>query len=247
MARILFFPLFLIILSLAVFLVLRIRSMFTLSKSRDIVLSGSSPYRGDILDLADAMVKSLEDLDRIEYKSEIHVNYKKVEAFSRTCPGPGYSKITGGQAIVEFSRGNGSITARANRDDQKQISRENPWVDFWCGTSSMEESLGLFRGSGLKVMAGSTGAYLQRNYTEIIILSPSLPAPANEAFEVCTPFLSRVYGKNLSDPGARIRNFMIRIMVNSLTSLPDFVEVKYNVFREDQFVYDFLQNSRLMY
>ncbi|MCL5934885.1 MAG: hypothetical protein M1543_00015 [Firmicutes bacterium] len=247
MARILFLPMFLIIVALAIYLVLRIKSMFTLSKSKDVVLSRPSPYGGDISDLVDTMLRSLNGIAPVKYQSEIHVNYKKITAFSRTSPGAGYCSITEGSSELEFTRENGSILVSTGRSDQKQISRENPWVDFWCGISPLEECLNLFKEDGIKIAAGNVGSFIQRNYSEIVALSPVMSARPNQAFDLCAPFLGKAYGKNLSEPGITIRNFMMRLLVNNLTSLPDYIEIKFNVFRNDEFACDFMQYSRLLY
>jgi hypothetical protein len=247
MARVLFLPVFLIILALAIFLVIRIKNMFTLSKSKDITLFRPSSYGGDTRELVAMMLNAMNSLDAIQYQSEIHVNYKRITAYSRTAPGSGLCRINGRSAVVEITRENGGLLVKSGRADQKQISRDNRWVDFWCGVGTLEESMDLFNRDGMKVAAGDTGAYMQRNYTEILILSHALPPRANQAFEACAPFLGKIYGKNLSDPGISIRNFMVRLLVNSLTSLPDYVEIKYNVFRGDDFLCDYLQNSRLLY
>lgn len=247
MARILFLPVFLIILAAAVFLALRVRSMFALSKSKDIVLSRPSPHGGDVHDLINMMLKSVSSMASIEYRSEIHVNYRRITLFSRTSPDSGCSKVTGKAAAVEFTRENGSILVKSGGSDKHSIPRENRWVDFWCGTSRLEENFRLFSEDGLKISAGNTGAYLQRNYTEIIILSHAMPARSNQAFGLYAPHVAKVNGKNLSEPGVNIRNFMIRILVNNLTYLPDYIETKFNVFRDSEFICDYLQNSRLLY
>lgn len=247
MARILFLPVFLIILALAILLVIRVKNMFTLSKSKDITLFRPSSYGGDARELIATMLNSLKSLDVVQYQSEIHVNYKKITAYSRTGPGSGLCRITGKSAVVEIARENGSLLVKTGRADQKQISRDNRWVDFWCGVGTLEENMDLVNLDGMKVAAGDTGAYMQRNYTEILILSHALTPRANQAFEMCAPFLGKIYGKNLSEPGVSIRNFMMRLLVNSLTSLPDYVEIKFNVFRGDDFLCDYLQNSRLLY
>lgn len=247
MARVLFLPMFLIIVALAIYLALRIKSMFTLSKSKDIVLSRLSPYGGDVSDLVNTMLRSLIGIAPVKYQSEIHINYKKITTFSKTGPGAGYCRITEGTSELEFTRENDSILVNSGKSDQEQISRENPWVDFWCGISPLEECLSLFREERIKIAAGNVGAFMQRNYLEIVALSPVMPARPNQAFELCAPSLGKAYGKNLTEPGIIIRNFMMRLLVNDLTSLPDYIEIKFNVFRNDQFVCDFMQNSRLLY
>lgn len=247
MARVLFLPLLLIILALAVFLMYRLKTMFSLSKSKDITLSRTYPYEGDVRELTGAMLAALNNMPSVHYQSEIHVNYRKITAFSKTGPGSGYSKITGGSATVEVTRENGSLLVKTGRSGHKQINRNNRWVDFWCGVSTLEESMDLFLREGIKLMAGDMGTYMERNYVEILIVSHALSPGAGQAFGMCAPFLGKVYGKNLSGPGVEIRNFMMRLLVNSLTSLPDHVEIKYNIFRGNEFVCDYLQNSRLIY
>ncbi|MCL6611556.1 MAG: hypothetical protein K6T66_08460 [Peptococcaceae bacterium] len=247
MARILFLPLFLIILALAVYLLFRLKTMFSLSKSKDITLSRPSPYGGDVRELTGAMLAALNNMPSVQYQSEIHVNYRKITAFSKTGSGSGYSKITGRSATVEITRENGSLLVKTGKSVQKQINRNNRWVDFWCGVSTLEESMDLFSREGMKAAAGDMGAFMQRNYVEILIVSHALSPGAGQAFGMCAPFLGKVYGKNLSEPGVGIRNFMMRLLVNSLTSLPDYVEIKYNIFRGNEFICDYLQNSRLLY
>lgn len=247
MARILFLPVFLIILAAMIYLAFRIRSMFALSKSKDIILSRPSPFGGDVHELIGMMTRSISNLSSIEFQSEIHVNYRKITSFSRIGPDTGYCKITGKAAVVEFSRENGSIRVQSGGSGKESVSRENPWVDFWCGISQLEQNFGLFSQDSMKVAAGNTGAYMQRNYTEIIILSHSMPSRANHAFGLYVPHMAKVFGKNLSMPGVNIRNFMMRILVNNLTFLPDYIETKFNVFRDSEFVCDYLQNSRLLY
>ncbi len=247
MARILFLPVILIVLALAVFLVIRVKTMFTLSKSKDIVLSRPSPYGGDVRDLIEIMLRSLNSLDSVQYQSEIHVNFKKFTAHSKTGSDSGYCKITGKSAAIEITRENGLLLVKPGKSVQRQIPRENRWVDFWFGVSPLGESMELFSREGMKVVAGDVGGYMQRNYIEIMVLSHAVSSRSNQAFETCAPLLGKVYGKNLAEPGVSIRNFMLRILVNSLTSLPDYLEIKFNVFRDNDFVCDYLQNSRLLY
>lgn len=246
MARILFLPIFLIILAAVVLLALRVKSMFALSNSKDIILSRPSPFGGDITDLTGATLKSLNSLDQVEYHHDIRVNYRKITAFSKAGPDSGHFKVTG-KAAVEFTRENGDILIKAGGPASSSLPRENRWVDFWCCLAPLEESLRLFYEDGMKVSAGNTGSYMQRNYTEIIILSHAMSSLSNQAFGLYAPHMAKVFGKNLSMPGVNIRNFMMRVLVNNLTFLPDYIETKFNVFSDSEFVCDYLQNSRLLY
>jgi hypothetical protein len=40
---------------------------------------------------------------------------------------------------------------------------------------------------------------------------------------------------------------MVRIIVNNLTYMPDFLEIKFHIFRDGDFISDYMQNSRLLY
>lgn len=247
MARVLFLPLFLIILAAVIFLVLRIRHLFSLGKSKDIVLSRPSPCGKDVHDLIGPMLSALNNLHSVEYQSEIHVDFRQVLSYSKTGPQYGYNKITAGKAVLEITRENQSATVKTGKSSPKSISRENRWVDFWSGTSTLEESLEIFAEDGMKIMAGNVGSYMQRYYTEVFIVSQSMSPRSNEAFVQCAGAMDRVYGKNLAEPGVKIRNFMMRILINNITSLPDYVETKFNIFRDSEFVSDYLQNARLLY
>ncbi|MFZ5634332.1 MAG: hypothetical protein ACOY40_15945 [Bacillota bacterium] len=247
MARMLFLPLFLIVLAAVIFLVLRLKSMFALGKSRDITLSRPSPYGEDVHNLIGPMLSALDNLPSVEYQSEIHVDFRKVLSYSKTGLQSAYNRITAGTAVLEITRENQNITVKTGKSSPKSISRENRWVDFWCGTGTLAESLGLFREDGMKVMAGNVGSYMQRNYAEVIILAQAMSPRSNQAFAQCAGVMGRVYGKNLSEPDVKIRNFMMRILVNNITSMPDYIEIKFNIFRGSDFVCDYLQNSRLLY
>jgi len=247
MARVLFLPVFLIILALAVFLALRIRSMFVLSKSRDIVLSRPAPSGADLDDLAGLMVNSLNQLPAVQFQSEIHINYRKIIALSQTGPTGSHCKYSGKSVNLEIAPENGTAVARSDGAVLARVPRDNPWVDFWTGLMPLEAGLDLFSREGMKIITGNVGVYQQRNYTEILIISPALPARANQGLAFCAPALDGVYGRKLDEPGINIRNFMIRLLVNNLTYLPDHLEIKYNLFQESEFLGDYLQNSRLLY
>ncbi len=247
MARMLFLPVLIIILVIIVFLALRVKSMFALSKSKDIVLFRPAPYGGDVGELAGTMLKSVNSLTTVEYQTEIRVNYRRIINFSRTAPGSGYSKFTWKGGVVEFLRENDVIGIKTGKAGDKSIPLENRWVDFWCGTSPLEENMKLFWEDGLKITAGNVGSYTQRNYTEIIVLTHAMSPRSNQAFKVFAPHMARMYGKNLAEPGVNIRNFMMKILVNNLTCLPDYIETKFNVFKDSEFICDYLQNSRLLY
>ena len=248
MARILFFPAMLIILALAVSLILYLIKMFRLSKSKDVTLSNPHSYEGDIRTLTDSVNESLNNLGSVQYQSIIYINYRKITSFYKNDgKGNGYCKIIGKSAFTEITRENQTLLFKTKKTDGGKIPRDNPWLDFWCNVSTLEESIHLFSQDNVKVITRDMGSYQQRKYFEIIAVSPIFSSQANKAFESCTPFLSLVYGKNLLDPGINIRNFMMRVLVNNLTYLPDFIEVKFNIFRGDDFICDYLQNSRLRY
>ncbi|MFZ5649054.1 MAG: hypothetical protein ACOY30_15700 [Bacillota bacterium] len=247
MARILFLPVLLVILALAAILILKIKSMFSLSKSKDIVLFRPVPYGADVRELLDSMLASLGNLSSVQFRSEILVNFRKIISLSRTGSGNGYCKITGKSTEIEITRESDAIIIKTAKTSQKSISRENRWIDYWSGTITLEESLDLFDESGMKFMAGNVGTYLERKYTEILVISHSMPQDASSAFETCYSPMEKVFGKNLSDPGTAIRNFMVRILVNNLTYMPDYIETKFHVFRGEEFISDYLQNTRLLY
>lgn len=247
MARILFFPLLLIILAVVVFLVLRIRSMIALGKSKDVTLSRPTPYGDDVHGLIGSMFNALKDLPAIQFQSEIHVNFRKVMSYARIQPESVYNKISAKGAVLEITRESDLITVKSGKSSPRSIDHSSRWLGFWCGVSKPEESLRIFTEDGLKVTAGDTGKYMDRLYTEIIVLSHALKPGANEAFRQFAGLSGRIYGKDLSDPEINIRNFMVRILVSNITSLPDYIETKYNIFRDDQFVCDYLGNTRLLY
>jgi hypothetical protein len=248
MARILFLPVFLIILALVVFLVLRVKAMFSLSKGSDIVLSRSMPFEGDLQELLGEMLASVKALPRVEYQSDIVINFHKVSSYSRMEAATGYCKISDRSKAVEVTRENGKITVKSGKWSSTLEAGENPWLNYWCGVNTLEEALKLFYESEMKVQAGDTGLYTQRKYIELLVLSHALPDRANEAFDKCFPSLSPVYGKDTARPQARVRNLMVRILINSLTSMPDYIETKFNIFDgENQFVCDYVQNARLLY
>lgn len=247
MARMLFLPVLLIILALAALLVMRVKSMFSLSKSRDITLSMPSPFGGSVPELVENVLQSLKSLPSIQYQSEIIVNFQKIFAYSRTGPADGYCKATGKHGIIEVFRKDDGILFKTVKSGEKSIPGENPWMDFWCGISPLEESLGLFKESGMKIMAGNVGTFMERKYTEILVISHAMPHQSNTAFDQCFSTMDKVFGKNLSGPGITIRNFMVRLLVNNLTFMPDHIETKFNIFRGEDFVCDYLQNSRLLY
>lgn len=248
MARILFLPAFLIILAAMIFLALRVKSMFSMSKSRDIVLSRAVPFEGDLPELMGQILDSVKALPRIEYQSDIIINFHKITAYSRTEYNSGYSKIKDKSRVVEISRDNGKITVKSGKIDRVLDAGENRWFYYWCGVSPLEESLKLFYESGMKIQAGDTGLHTDRKYIELLALSHALPDQANESFAKYFPAMSAVYGKDLAGPEARVRNLMVRILVNSLTSMPDYIETKFNIFNgENEFICDYMQNSRLLY
>lgn len=248
MARILFLPLLLVILMIVVFLVLHLRSMIKFSKSKDIVLQRPDPYPSDTMSLVNDMLKSLKTLSTVEYQSIIHVNYRRVTSFSRIGnTETGYSKIRSKSDLFEINRDDGNILIKMGKSESISIPRDNQWLDFWCGISPLEENIRLFQEEGMKLMAGNTGTYMQRKYTEILVLSHSISSRPNQAFESCSVFNDKIYGKKLSGRNLNIKNMMVRILVNNLTYLPDYVETKFNVFSGDEFICDYLQNSRLLY
>lgn len=248
MARILFLPAFLIILAAMIFLALRVKSMFSMSRSKDIVLSRAVPFDGDLPELMGQMLKSVKALPRIEYQSDIIVNFHKITAYSRTEYNSGYSRIKDRSRVVEISRDNEKITVKSGKLARVLDAGENRWFYYWCGVSPLEEFLKLFYESGMKIQAGDTGLHTNRRYIELLALSHALPDQANESFAKCFPAMSAVYGKDLARADARVRNLMVRILVNSLTSMPDYIETKFNIFNgENEFICDFMQNSRLLY
>ena len=247
MARILFFPVFLALLGLVIFLILRIMSMFGLSKSKDIVLHRPAPFPGDPGELAGEMLESLKSLSQVEYRSEILTDFRKITTYSKIGEA-GYCKATAKSRVIEITREKSEVVIKSgNKDITSLPCAENPWIDFWCGTRSLEESLRLFYEGNFKVQAGNVGVYMDRKYSELLVLSHALPDQANQAFDACFSHMSPVYGKNLAQPGMIIRNFMFKILVNNLTAMPDYIEIKFNVFRDTEFVCDYLQNSRLLY
>ncbi|HBV95914.1 MAG: hypothetical protein JL50_04660 [Peptococcaceae bacterium BICA1-7] len=248
MARVLFLPALLIVLAIMIFLALRVRSMFIMSRSRDIVLSRAVPYEGDLPGLMGQMLDSVKALPRIEYQSDMIVNFRKLTSYSRTESNSGYSRIKDRSKVVEINRDNAKIAIKGGKADIALDAGENQWFYYWCGVSPLDEFLKLFYESGIKIKAGDTGLHTERKYIELLMLSHALPDSANESFEKCFPAMSAVYGKDLSRPDARVRNLMVRILVNSLTSMPDYIETKFNVFNgENEFVCDYMQNSRLLY
>jgi len=247
MARMLFLPVLLIILALAALLVMRVKSMFSLSRSKDITLSMPSPFGGSVQELVVSVLQSLKSLPSIQYQSEIIVNFQKIFTYSRTGPAEAYCKATGKHGIIELSRKDDGILVKTVKSGEKTIPGESPWTDFWCGISPLEESLGLFKESGMKIMAGNVGTFMERKYTEILVISHAMPHQSNTAFDQCFSTMDRVFGKNLSGPDITIRNFMVRILVNNLTFMPDHIETKFNIFRGEDFICDYLQNSRLQY
>jgi len=74
-----------------------------------------------------------------------------------------------------------------------------------------------------------------------------MPNQSNKAFNHCFSSMDKVFGKNLYGPDIVLRNFMVRILVNNLTFMPDYIETKFHIFRGEDFVSDYLQNSRLLY
>lgn len=246
MARLLFFPVLLMILLLVVFLALRLKTMISLSKSRDIKLQQPLPAMSGKEELIDGMIGAVGSLASIGYQTEIHVNLRRISAYSRNTAGSGYSKFTGRSNVVEITRDGDGLKVK-NGKNGDYTSPGSRWVDFWCGTSMPEGDMRLFMEEGMKIQVGSTGTYMQRKYTELLIVSPALPDNANRAFEQAAGILSRLYGKNLNEPGIRVRNFMLRVLINNLTSLPDYIEVKANIFKGDEFISDYLQNSSLLY
>ncbi|MFZ5651921.1 MAG: hypothetical protein ACOY4I_13880 [Bacillota bacterium] len=247
MARILFLPVLLVILALVAILVFKIRSMFSLSKSKDIVLFRPAPFGAEVRELLDNMLTSLGNLSNIQFRSEILVNFRKIISLTRTGSGNGHCKITWKSTEFEISREAEAIIVKTAKTSQISIPRENRWIDFWSGTGTLEESIKLFGESGMKIMGGNVGIYQERKYTEILVISHSMPREASKAFETCYSPMEKVFGKNLSEPGIVIRNFMVRILVNDLTCMPDYIETKFHVFREDEFISDYMQNARLLY
>lgn len=248
MARILFLPVFLIILALVVFLALRLKAMFGLSKSRDIVLSRAVPYEGDLQALLRDMLESLKALPRTEYQSDIVINFRRLSAYSRTESATGYGRVSDRSRTVEVNREGSKLTIKSGRSSSILEGGDNPWHYYWCGVSTLEEALRLFYESGMQVQAGDTGLYTQRKYIELLVLYHALPEKANESFDQCFPALSQVYGKDAARPGAKVRNLMVRILINGLTSMPDYIETKFNIFdSENQFICDYMQNARLLY
>lgn len=248
MARILFLPVILIILMIVIFLVLYLRSMIKFSKSKDIVLQRPDPYPLDTMNLINDMLKSVKTLSTVEYQSIIHVNYRRVTSFSRIGNAEaGYCKIKSKSNLIEINRENGNILIKMDKSENISIARDNQWLDLWCGISTLEENIRLFQEEGMKLMAGNTGTYMQRKYTEILVLSHLISSRPNQAFESCSVFNEKIYGKKLTGQNLNIKNMMVRILVNNLTFLPDYVETKFNVYSGDEFICDYLQNSRLLY
>ncbi|MFZ5645408.1 MAG: hypothetical protein ACOY46_17705 [Bacillota bacterium] len=247
MARILFLPVFLIIVALVIFLALRVKRMFGLSKSRDITLLRPVQFEGDIAEIIRETLESLKGMPSVKYQSDILVNFRKINSYCRTGPDSGYHKINEKSKIIEITREKGEVAFKAGKTESRIDSADNPWVYYWCGVNTLEESLRLYYDSGMKVQAGNTGIYLERKYTEIIVLSHALPQPANEAFNKCFSEMTSIYGKNLAEPGISIRNLMVRILVNNLTSMPDYIETKFHIFKDNEFISDYQQNSSFLY
>lgn len=247
MARILFFPVLIIILAIAAFLIYRVKSLFELSRSEDVVLSRPSPVNTDITQLIKGMLDALKALPSVEYQSDILVDYHRISSHSKNGSETASCKFSSKSGTIEAVRDKESILLTHNGATRHSISRENPWMDFWCGVASLEESLELFYHSGMRIMAGNAGTYMGRRYTEILIISHSMPELSGTAFEQCFEAMKKVFGGNLAGPDTRIRNFMSKILVNGLTNMPDFVETKFNLFRGDKFICDYMQNSRILY
>lgn len=247
MAKILFLPVLLVILALAAILVYKIISMFSLSKSKDIVLLRPVPFGADVRELMDSMLTSLGNLSTIRFRSEILVNFRRIISFTKAGSENGQCKITWKSTEFEISRDAEAIIVKSAKTSMLSIPRENRWIDFWSGTGTLEESIKLFGESGMKFMSGNVGIYQERKYTEILVISNSMPGEAGKSFETFYSPMEKVFGKKLSEPGIIIRNFMVRILVNNLTFMPDYIETKFQVFREDEFISDYMKNARLLY
>ncbi len=247
MARLLILPLTLIILFLAAFLIIRLINMIKLSKSKDIKLSKQLPYRGDVNELTGELLNALGSLTTLQFQSEIKINYKKISMIKTQKPEPIRSMIRSKSLEIKLTRFQDKAVAKYN-NKTKEIPRENPWIDFWLGLSTFEELLDIFSKPGLKLIAGNSGFYQQRNYIELKAVSHLLPTDANRAYETCSPILGKAFGKNIIKPGITVRNFMLNILINGLTNLPDFIEIKYNLFDKDNnFICEYLENTMLTY
>ncbi len=248
MARLLLLPMALIILSLVFFLVIRLMTMLKLSQSKDIELTRSQSYGGDITELITNMLKSLNNLPSVQFESIVKINYKKIIFIKKFKPGPIQSLLKTGTLEIQPILNQNNISISFNKNKKVvDIPVENRWTLFWLGLSGVPDNLELFERTGLKVVTGKNGIYQQRNYIEIMVSSHLLPAVANRAFEICAPILSKAFGKNIVKPQITVRNFIMRILVNSLTGLPDYIEIKYNLFDGEKFVCDYLENSTLTY
>ncbi|NTW06105.1 MAG: hypothetical protein HGA27_08325, partial [Peptococcaceae bacterium] len=80
MARLLLMPLALLILSLVIFLVIRLITMLSLSNSKNIELFDRKESSGTLDQLTAELLNSLSDLKSIQFESVAKINYKKITA-----------------------------------------------------------------------------------------------------------------------------------------------------------------------
>jgi hypothetical protein len=247
MARLLLMPLALLILSLVIFLIIRLITMLSLSNSKNIELFDRKESSGTLDQLKAELLNSLSDLRNIQFESIAKINYKKITALKILKPEPVQCQFAFKSHKISIKGDAGKLLIDYDNKSKEEISRDNSWLDFWLGLANIEETLKMLTDSGLTVAIGSSGLYQQRNYTEIIVTSHLLPDIANQAYKKCAPILSKAYGKNILAPDITVRNFFMRILVNGLTNLPDFLEVRYALFHQDKFICDYFENMTLRY